>query len=154
MYDQAAEEQLVAAGFAFQRFPVMYSDFVMIDPVAHPAQLKGNVFAKTFKKLNCSNVSFDSRGDNSGTHTAEKRDWKTAGFDTSAGKTPLANYWPAVVKLDLRRTWQQVLALMCWLIGGPTGSRKPNLPKRKKFVDWVTSPAGWSGITGFKINGQ
>ena len=82
----------MAAGFAFQNFSVVDSDFVMIDPVAHPAQLKGNDFAKTFKKINCSNVSFDSRGDDSGTHAAGKRDWKTAGFDTLVGKTPLANY--------------------------------------------------------------
>ncbi len=92
VHDQAAEEQLVAAGFATARFPVMYNDFVLIGPISDPAQVKGNDIAQAFQKLTASNPKFISRGDNSGTHSAERRFWKTAGVDMAAGKPAFANY--------------------------------------------------------------
>ena len=92
VHDQVAEEKVVTEGFAIKRFPVMYNDFVLIGPATDPAKTKGKDIADAFKKLSASNASFVSRGDKSGTHTAELRYWKTAGVQTLADKPSFANY--------------------------------------------------------------
>ena len=92
VHDQAAEEKVVAEGFAIKRFPVMYNDFVLIGPVADPAKTKGKDIADALKKLSAANASFVSRGDKSGTHAAELRYWKAAGIDTPVDKPAFANY--------------------------------------------------------------
>ena len=92
VHDQAAEEKLVADGFAVKRFAVMYNDFVLIGPVADPAKVKGKDILEGFKKLSASNANFVSRGDKSGTHAAELRYWKLAGIDAPRDKPTFANY--------------------------------------------------------------
>ena len=92
VHDQAAEEKVVAEGFAIKRYPVMYNDFVLIGPAADPAKAKGKDIAEALRKLSASNASFISRGDKSGTHAAELRYWKTAGIDTPSDKPVFANY--------------------------------------------------------------
>ena len=92
VHDQAAEEKIVAEGFAIKRFPVMYNDFVLIGPAADPAKTKGKDIADALKKLSASNANFVSRGDKSGTHAAELRYWRAAGIDTPADKPVFANY--------------------------------------------------------------
>ena len=97
VHDPAAEEKLVADGFAIKRHPVMYNDFVLVGPTNDPVLLAGEDITAAFKKLIAANTSFVkagfiSRGDNSGTHSAELRYWGLAGFDMSLGKPPLAQY--------------------------------------------------------------
>lgn len=88
VHDQAAEEKIVADGFAVKRFPVMYNDFVLIGPAADPANVRGTTrgtdIVEAMKKLAEGNANFISRGDKSGTHAAELRYWKTASLDTKA----------------------------------------------------------------------
>ncbi len=90
VHDQVAEEKFVAEGFATQRRPVMYNDFVLIGPKADPANTKGKDIAAALKKLGATSsatpASFISRGDKSGTHAAELRLWKNAGVDMAAAK--------------------------------------------------------------------
>ena len=85
VHDQAAEEKLVAEGFAVKRFPVMYNDFVLIGPAADPAKVKGKDILEALKKLSASSASFISRGDRSGTHAAELRLWALAGLPAGQG---------------------------------------------------------------------
>lgn len=92
VHDQAAEEKLVAEGFALRRFAVMYNDFVLIGPAVDPAKVKGLSLAEALKKLSAANANFISRGDKSGTHAAELRYWKAAGIDTPADKPAFSNY--------------------------------------------------------------
>jgi len=92
VHDQAAEEKLVADGFALRRFAVMYNDFVLIGPAVDLAKVKGLSLAEALKKLSAANASFISRGDKSGTHAAELRYWKAAGIDTPADKPAFSNY--------------------------------------------------------------
>ncbi len=90
VHDQVAEEKFVAEGYATQRRPVMYNDFVLIGPKADPANTKGRDMAAALKKLATTSsttpTNFISRGDKSGTHAAELRLWKNAGVDMAAGK--------------------------------------------------------------------
>ena len=92
VHDQAAEEKVVAEGYAIKRFPVMYNDFVLIGPATDPAKVKGKDIADALKKLSAANANVISRGDKSGTHAAELRYWKMAGMDTPADKPAFANY--------------------------------------------------------------
>ena len=89
VHDTVAEEKFVAEGFAKRRVPVMYNDFVLIGPVADPAQTRGRNISAALAKLVAQAGPagiFISRGDKSGTHAAELRYWKTAGIDVAANK--------------------------------------------------------------------
>ena len=92
VHDQAAEEKIVAEGFALKRYPVMYNDFVLVGPAADPAKTRSNDIAEALKNLAASNANFISRGDKSGTHAAELRYWKLAGIATPADKPAFAGY--------------------------------------------------------------
>src|ERR1035437_3956770 len=78
VHDKAAEEKVVAEGFAVKRFEVMYNDFVLIGPKADPLKTKGNDIVEALKKVASANAEFISRGDKSGTNAAELRFWKMA----------------------------------------------------------------------------
>jgi tungstate transport system substrate-binding protein len=57
----------------------MHNDFILVGPGADPARLKGTVTAvDALKKLASAQVTFISRGDNSGTQQAELTLWKQA----------------------------------------------------------------------------
>jgi tungstate transport system substrate-binding protein len=88
VHDTAAEEKFVADGFAAQRFPVMYNDFVLVGPRNDPAGTKGNDIAAALKKIAAANASFVSRGDKSGTDAAERRLWSQAGVADAGQPVP------------------------------------------------------------------
>ena len=80
VHAKPSEETFIAEGHGVERFDVMYNDFVIIGPEADPADLsstKSDVKA-SFIKLNESEASFVSRGDDSGTHKKEKSLWASA----------------------------------------------------------------------------
>lgn len=77
----ALEEKFVADGYGVDRHQVMYNDFVLIGPAADPAGIKGKDIPAALKTLAEKKIPFVSRGDNSGTHNAEKKLWKVAGMD-------------------------------------------------------------------------
>jgi len=86
VHDQAAEEKFVAEGFGLPRRAVMYNDFVLVGPAADPAGAKSTDIVAALVKLASSNAAFVSRADKSGTHAAELRYWKAAGFGDPALK--------------------------------------------------------------------
>ena len=88
VHDRAAEDKFVADGFGLARRDVMYNDFVLVGPASDPAGTKGNDIAAALRRLAASKAAFVSRGDNSGTHAAELRYWKSAGIDDPAAKAP------------------------------------------------------------------
>lgn len=77
----ALEEKFVADGYGVDRHQVMYNDFVLIGPAADPAGVKGKDIPTALKIFAEKKLPFVSRGDNSGTHNAEKKLWKVAGMD-------------------------------------------------------------------------
>lgn len=76
----ALEEKFVADGFGVDRHQVMYNDFVLIGPSADPAGVKGKPLSEALAVFAAKKIPFVSRGDNSGTHNAEKALWKVAGM--------------------------------------------------------------------------
>ena len=77
----AAEKKFVEEGHGIDRRQVMYNDFVIIGPKDDPAKVKGKNTAEALKIIFDKKAGFVSRGDESGTHKAEKKIWKDSGLD-------------------------------------------------------------------------
>ena len=88
VHDTAAEEKFVAEGFAAQRLPVMYNDFVLIGPKNDPVGVKGSDIVAALKKIAGANAPFVSRGDKSGTDAAERRLWTQTGVADAGQPVP------------------------------------------------------------------
>jgi tungstate transport system substrate-binding protein len=181
VHDTLAEEKLVADGFSTQRLPVMYNDFILIGPKTDPANTKGKDITEALKKLSAANAPFISRGDKSGTHTAELRFWamlgvtdkKGSGYrECGCGMGPALNIAAsagAYVLAD-RGTWLNFKnrADLTILVEGDNRlfnqygvlainpAKHPHVKalEAQKFVDWVVSPAGQSSIARYRIGGE
>ncbi len=179
------EEKFLAEGFSLERYPVMYNDFVLIGPKSDPAGIKGSkdiVAALTTIKSKA--APFISRGDNSGTHAAERALWKVANIDIAgADKAPwykeigqgmgaalnTAAASNAYVLSD-RGTWIS-FKNKADLVIAVEGDKKlfnqygvmlvnpakhPHVKQElgQQFIDWLVSPEGQKVIAGYKIDGE
>lgn len=183
VHDRPAEEKFLAEGFATQRQDVMYNDFVLVGPKADPARVRGNDVVAAFGKLAAAKTPFVSRGDRSGTHSAELRTWKEAGIDLNAvkgewyrdvgqGMGPALNAASALDAYILadRGTWLSFKnrGELAILVEGdkrlfnPYGvmlvnpSKYPSVKAKEgqAFVDWLVSPEGQAAIASYKIAGE
>jgi tungstate transport system substrate-binding protein len=183
VHDQPAEEKFVAEGFGLKRMPVMYNDFVIVGPKSDPAGLRGTDVAVALKKLAASPADFISRGDKSGTHSAELRYWKIAGVDLAAAKPAgykscgcgmgpalnMASSLNAYVLTD-RGTWlsfknrgeltvlverdKRLYNQYGVIVVNPAKHPHVKVALAQTFADWVVSPAGQSTIAAYKIGGE
>jgi tungstate transport system substrate-binding protein len=183
VHDTVAEQQFVTEGFATERLPVMYNDFVLVGPAADPAGLKGNDSAAALKALANSKAGFISRGDKSGTHAAELRRWQAAGIDLASAKPAgykacgcgmgpalnMASSTNAYALTD-RGTWLSFKnrgALKILVEGDKSlfnqygvmlvnPAKHPHVKAAmgQQFINWLVSPAGQAAIAGYKINGN
>ena len=80
VHSKSAEEEFVNSGFGVERIPFMYNYFVIVGPADDPAKVKDCATATdAFKAIaNTEGAQLVSRGDNSGTHNAEKKIWQAA----------------------------------------------------------------------------
>jgi tungstate transport system substrate-binding protein len=78
-----SELELIDSGDAVNRKRVMYNDFIIIGPSSDPAGIKGLNVNQAFKKIAETNVTFLSRGDDSGTHKKELAIWDSIHVKTS-----------------------------------------------------------------------
>jgi tungstate transport system substrate-binding protein len=90
VHAKAQEEKFVADGFGVKRYPVMYNDFILVGPKSDPAGVKGNDIVAGLKAIKNRGAPFISRGDRSGTHSAELNLWKAAGIDPHPNPPPRA----------------------------------------------------------------
>jgi len=82
IHSKVRELQFIAEGYGVTRVPFTYNYFLIVGPETDPASIKGLSPEDAFKKLmETGSGSFVSRGDDSGTHSKEKRIWEEAGFD-------------------------------------------------------------------------
>ncbi|MES2980446.1 MAG: substrate-binding domain-containing protein [Pseudomonadota bacterium] len=181
VHDQSAEEKLVTEGFALARQSVMYNDFVLIGPAADPAGVRGRDILAALRKVRSGPHLFVSRGDRSGTHAAELRYWKEAGFESptfeglracGCGMGPALNMAAstgAYVLAD-RGTWlafknraglavlvegdQKLFNQYGVLVVNPARHPHVNVADARRFAQWLVSPAGQEAIASYKIEGQ
>src|SRR5215212_6358637 len=76
VHAKSQEEKFLAEGFGVKRFEVMYNDFVLIGPKSDPAGIKGSDIETALQTIQNKAAPFVSRGDKSGTHSAELALWK------------------------------------------------------------------------------
>ena len=185
VHAKAQEEQFVAEGFGVKRYDVMYNDFVLIGPRADPAGIKGGkdvlVALKTIYVAR--GGLFVSRGDRSGTHTAELALWKAAARDPARAKPAWyreigQDMWAALntasamgaYVLSDRGTWisftnkadLEIVVEGDWRLRNQYGvilvkSNKHPSVKQKQgqaFIDWVLGPEGQNAIRSYQIEGR
>jgi len=183
VHDKEAEEKAVAEGAFVDRREVMYNDFIVVGPKSDPARAKGRDVVAGLKKIAQAKAPFASRGDKSGTHSAELRLWKEAGIDpregkgswyreTGSGMGPTLNTASGMNAYALadRGTWLSFknrgdLAILVEgdkrlfnqygvMLVNP--QKHPNVKKSEgmAFINWVTSPEGQKTIADYKIGGE
>lgn len=175
------EEQFVAEGYGVERFDVMYNDFVIVGPRDDPAGIAhAESAAAAMAAIAEAGAPFVSRGDDSGTHVAERKLWAMAAIEpagdwyreTGAGMGPTLNTASQMNAYTLtdRGTWLsfanrgelEILFEGDEVLFNPYGvilvnpDRHPhvNAAAGQAFIDWLTSPAGQAAIAGFTIGGQ
>ena len=184
VHAKAQEEKFVADGFGVKRFPVMYNDFIVVGPKIDPAGIKGSKdVSGTLKAIKAKGAPFISRGDKSGTHSAELNLWKAAGIDIAADKGPwyreigqgmgatlnTASASNAYALAD-RGTWisfknrgdleivvegdKRLFNQYGVILVNPAKHAHVKKDFGQQFVDWITSPEGQKAIADYKLNGQ
>ncbi|EGP08194.1 ABC-type tungstate transport system, periplasmic binding protein [Bradyrhizobiaceae bacterium SG-6C] len=184
VHAKAQEEKFVAEGHGVKRFDVMYNDFVLIGPKSDPAGVNGSKdIVAALKTIQAKAAPFVSRGDKSGTHSAELALWKQAGVDIAAAKGPwyreigqgmgaalnTAGAMNAYVVSD-RGTWlsfknpgdlviavegdKRLFNQYGVILVNP--EKHPAVKKElgQSFIDWLTSPEGQGAIAAYKVNGK
>ncbi|MGD9837139.1 MAG: extracellular solute-binding protein [Afipia sp.] len=184
VHAKAQEEKFVAEGHGVKRFDVMYNDFVLIGPKSDPAGVNGSKdIVEALKTIQGKAVPFVSRGDKSGTHSAELALWKQAGVDIATAKGPwyreigqgmgaalnTAGAMNAYVVSD-RGTWlsfknpgdlviavegdKRLFNQYGVILVNP--EKHPAVKKElgQSFIDWLTSPEGQGAIAAYKVNGK
>jgi len=90
VHSPSQELTFVKDGYGLNRRSFASNYFEIVGPAADPAGIKDMTPENAFKALylkgtnKTAGVAFISRGDKSGTHTAEQNVWKSAGFNYSA----------------------------------------------------------------------
>lgn len=184
VHAKAQEEAFVAEGFGVERFDVMYNDFVLVGPKADPAGIAGSEdIAAALTAIETAKAPFVSRGDKSGTHSAELRLWETAGIDLASVRGPwyreigqgmgaalnTSNAMNAYVLAD-RATWlafenrgdleilvegdRRLFNQYGVILVDPQRHPHVNAADGQAFVNWLISEPGQSAIADFKIDGQ
>ncbi|MFN3655862.1 MAG: extracellular solute-binding protein [Pseudolabrys sp.] len=184
VHAKAQEEKFVADGFGVKRFPVMYNDFVLIGPKSDPAGIKGmKDVGAALKQIMAKGAPFISRGDKSGTHSAELNLWKASGIDIEKEKGPwyksigqgmgaalnTASASNAYVLAD-RGTWisfknrgdlviavegdKRLFNQYGVILVNPAKHANVKKDYGQAFIDWLVSPEGQKAIADYKINGE
>lgn len=183
VHAKAQEEKFLAEGFGVKRFEVMYNDFVLVGPKSDPAGVRGRDIETALQTIQAKGAPFVSRGDRSGTHSAELALWKQAGIDIAAVKGPwyreigqgmgaalnTAGAMSGYVLSD-RGTWisfknrrdldivvegdRRLFNQYGVMLVNP--EKFPHVKKQagEAFVDWLISPQGQAAIAGYTIDGQ
>ena len=184
VHARTQEEKFVAEGFGVKRFAVMYNDFILIGPKSDPAGIKGKDIETALKAIKEKAAPFVSRGDKSGTHSAELALWKAAGIDVAgADKGPwyreigqgmgaalnTASSMNGYVLAD-RGTWlsfknrgeldivvegdRRLFNQYGVMLVNPEQHAHVKKELGQQFIDWLISAEGQKAITDYKINGQ
>jgi len=167
-----------------KRFPVMYNDFVLIGPKDDPAGIKGmKDVAKAFQIIKEKQACFVSRGDHSGTSSAELNLWKAADADIEKDRGP----WYKSIGQGMGAALNFAIASNCYVLSDRgtwmhfknkgdlqilvDGDRRmfnqyvvmlvnpakhPDVKKElgQQFIDWLISPDGQKTIANYKIEGE
>lgn len=184
VHAKAQELAFVAEGFGVERKPVMFNDFVIIGPKSDPAGIAGGKDSlAALKAISTKAAPFISRGDRSGTHSAERALWKQAGLDIDQIKGPwyreIGQGMGAALTmagsaegytLSDRGTWlsfrnKGTLGVMVEgdarlfnqygvILVNPAKHPHVKAKDGQAFIDWLVGPDGQKAIADYRIDGQ
>ena len=181
VHDRAGEEKFMAEGHGIDRRPVMYNDFIIVGPKSDSAGIRALRSAKeAFAEIAEAKAGFASRGDDSGTHRMELRQWKAAEIkpggewyrETGQGMGPTLNMTGELNAYTLtdRATWANFKAKRdlevlvegdpslynpySSILVNPAKSPKIKAADAKTWHEWITTAPGQKAIQSFKIGGQ
>lgn len=184
VHSKPAEEQFVADGWGVERFDLMYNDFVLVGPKSDPAGVKGGSdILSALSSIATAEAVFVSRGDDSGTHKAEMRQWGETGVDPTAdsgdwyretgsgmGATLNVAGGMGAYALTDRATWlsfgnrgdldilvegdPRLFNQYGVILVNPEKHPKVRANAGQRFIDWLTGPDGQKAIETFRLDGQ
>lgn len=184
VHHRTSEEEFVAQGYGVARHEVMYNDFVIIGPVADPAGIAGGGSVRAaLSRIAASGAPFASRGDDSGTHKAERALWADAEVTLGAesrgwyremgsgmGATLNAAVAMGAYTLSDRATWTSFANKQGHAVlveGDPAlfnqyavilvnPERHPHVKAEdgQVLIDWLVSADGQAAIAEFRVGGQ
>lgn len=181
VHARAAEETFIADGNGVRRHPVMFNDFVIVGPGDDPAEIAGGTdVTAALAVIADKRLPFASRGDDSGTHKAERRLWQAAGVapdgewyrETGSGMGATLNTAAQMGAYALtdRATWiafrnkgdmqiavegdMRLFNQYGVILVNPEKHPHVKTADGQAFIDWVTSPEGQRAIAAYKVDGQ
>ena len=184
VHAKTAEEKFVADGDGVQRADVMYNDFVIVGPPSDPAGITGMSDAvAAFAKIAKQGSLFVSRGDESGTHIAERQLWQEATIDVQAASGTWYRETGSGMGATLNTGTEMGAYILTdratWIAFGNKGTFKVVVEGDKRlfnqygitlvnaekhsnvkaelgqiFIDWVLSDEGQSAIAAYSVEGQ
>jgi tungstate transport system substrate-binding protein len=161
----------------------MYNDFILDGPAADPAGARGHDIVAALRAVAAKAAPFISRGDRSGTHSAELRLWQLAGIDPNTGQGdwyreigqgmgPALNTAAASAAylLSDRGTWisfrnRRDLAVLTEgdhrlfnqygvMLVNPARHSHVKVAEGQAFIDWLVSADGQASIAAYQIDGE
>jgi len=182
--DSEALDQFVANSQGTRRHQFMHNRFVIVGPSSDPAGIKDMASAAdALREIARQRAMFVSRGDNSGTHTAEQHLWQIAKINpkTRAGNwyretglgmgltVQMAARLNAYTLTD-RATWlragvgkglqilvdgdQQLFNPYEIILVNPATHPHVNVAAANAFIDWLISEEGKTAIGNHRIDGE
>jgi tungstate transport system substrate-binding protein len=184
VHAKAQELKFLEEGYGVKRFDVMYNDFVLVGPKSDPAGIAGTKdIAAAFVAIKDKKAPFVSRGDRSGTYSAELRLWKAAGIDIDAAK---GSWYRAIGQgmgaalntaaamdayvLSDRGTWisfknrgdlqievegdKRLFNQYGVMLVNPEKHPNVKVDLGQAFIDFLVSPEGQKVISEYKIGGK
>jgi tungstate transport system substrate-binding protein len=181
VHDRPKEDAFVKEGWGIERRDLMWNDFVLVGPAADPAHVRGSKDAlEAYRAIARAPAAYVSRGDESGTHSREKRllaeastksGW-TGYAETGRGMgetllvanerhayalTDRATYASMRKRLDL-----EVLVEGDPRLRNPYGVMLVNPAKNagvdavhaRAVLEWLVSPEGQARIAAFRVDGD
>lgn len=183
VHSRVAEEAFVADGYAPYRREIMYNDFVIIGPNQDPAAIKdADTAQEALQRIAAAQVTFVSRGDDSGTHKKERALWQAAALDPDAfgawykavgagmgASLNTASGLGAYILAD-RASWlnfgnpgmldllfagdPELFNQYAYLPVSPTRHPHVNAKAALALETWMTGPRAKELINGYRINGE
>lgn len=184
VHDRASEEAFVSQGYGLERVEIMYNDFVLVGPKADPAgAARQDDLAEALRAIAEQEETFLSRGDDSGTHKAERRLWRAASIEVGeavqpwyreagAGMGAVLNMASGIDAYTLtdRGTWlsfrnKRDLTLLfegdpalfnqyAAILVDPGRHPHAKTADAQALVDWLVSPEGQAAIDTFKVGSE
>ena len=183
-HSKSDEESFVEEGLGVYRHDLMYNDFVFVGPSKHiNSKVRPDSLSLFLKKISDGQLTFLSRGDDSGTHKKELKLWETVSFkpyqmkngwykETGSGMGDTLNIAAAMDAITLtdRATWisfrnKSDLAVIFenhsalfnqygLVLIKPRNSDRTAFENAKIFCNWLLGNEGQHIINAFRKDGE